>query len=89
MSINLPNRIALSAAALLAAAPMPAFAYMGPGLGLGAIGTALGVVGAILLGLFSILWYPLKRIVRRIRGAQPQRRRIHAPAPARVRRSER
>jgi hypothetical protein len=66
-----PRTIAAAAAILmLAMTPAPALAYMGPGLGLGAIGTALGLVGAVLLGLFSVLWYPCKRLVRRLRRRQ-------------------
>jgi hypothetical protein len=53
-------------ALLVLIVPAPAWAYMGPGLGMGAVMTSLGVVGAILLGLFSILWYPAKRLIRRI-----------------------
>jgi hypothetical protein len=70
MQLN-PRTISAAAAILmLAMTPAPALAYMGPGLGLGAIGTALGLVGAVLLGLFSVLWYPCKRLVRRLRRRQ-------------------
>lgn len=65
LKISLP----LFAAVMMAAMPTPALAYMGPGIGLGAITTSLGILGAILLGLISILWYPLKRLVRRMRGS--------------------
>jgi hypothetical protein len=41
---------------------------MGPGIGLGAASTALSILGALVLGLISILWYPAKRLVRRLRG---------------------
>lgn len=51
------------------AAPLPALAYTGPGLGLGAIGVALGVIGSIFLGIFSLVWYPVKRMLRRRRGS--------------------
>jgi hypothetical protein len=60
-------------ALLVLIVPAPAWAYMGPGLGMGAVMTSLGVVGAILLGLFSILWYPAKRLIRRI-GRRSARR---------------
>lgn len=40
-------------------------AYVGPGLGAGAVGAVVGVVGAILLALFSIVYYPIKRVLRR------------------------
>jgi hypothetical protein len=48
--------------------PAPAFAYMGPGIGVGAIGAALGIVVSLLLVLISLVWYPLKRLGRRMRG---------------------
>ncbi|MBC9032969.1 hypothetical protein IAG41_11240 [Sphingomonas sp. JC676] len=58
-------------AALLAlAAPGVALAYTGPGLGLGAIGVALGLIGSLLLAILSVLWYPVKRLVRRVRGGR-------------------
>lgn len=68
--------IASLAAIALMATTVPAQAYVGPGLGLGAISTALGVVGAILLGIVSFVWYPVKRLIR---GA---RRKQAAPAQA-------
>lgn len=58
---------------LAIAVPAPAYAYMGPGLGLGAVMTSLSVVGAILLGLISILWYPAKRAVRHIATRKTRR----------------
>ena len=56
------------AAVLLALTAAPALAYTGPGLGLGAIGSALGIFAALLLMLLSIVWYPMKRLLRRMRG---------------------
>lgn len=44
---------------------MPVFAYVGPGLGAGVIGVILGVLGSILLALFAIFWYPIKRLFKR------------------------
>jgi hypothetical protein len=46
----------------MALAAGPAHAYLGPGLGLGIIGTIIGVVAAIVLTLFGLVWYPLKRM---------------------------
>lgn len=40
-------------------------AYVGPGLGLGAIGAVLGVVLSVVLALFAIFWYPLKRLFKK------------------------
>ena len=56
-----------TAVALALSAAAPGYAYLGPGVGLGAIGVALGVVGSIVLGIFSVLWYPFKRLIRRLR----------------------
>lgn len=50
----------------MAAVAMSAQAYVGPGLGVGAIGAVLGVMFSILLGVFAIVWYPLKRLFKRI-----------------------
>jgi hypothetical protein len=55
-----------SAVLVAFSAAAPAHAYLGPGVGLGAIGTALGVIGSIVLGLFTVVWYPLKRLIRKL-----------------------
>ncbi len=77
--IKAQSACGLLAVALLAFNAAPALAYMGPGLGLGAIGTALGVLAALLLALLSIVWYPMKRLLRRMRedkAAQPAARKL-------------
>lgn len=55
---------------LLFIAPFPAYAYIGPGLGLGAIAAVLGVLLSIFLALVAILWYPIKRLIKGIRGKE-------------------
>lgn len=45
----------------------PALAYVGPGSGLGAIAVAFGIAGTLLLSLVSFIWYPVKRLYRRLR----------------------
>ena len=62
--------LALAAACLLAT-PSAAHAYMGPGLGLGAVGVAFGIIGSILLGIVSVVWYPFKRLIRRFKRKPP------------------
>ena len=42
----------------------PVVAYIGPGMGGGIIAAVLGVVGALLLALFGILYYPIKRMLK-------------------------
>ena len=47
--------------------PANAFAYIGPGLGVGAIGVVLGILGSIALALVAIIWYPIKRLFRKLK----------------------
>lgn len=39
----------------------PVFAYIGPGMGGGVIAAIIGVISALFLGLFGVLYYPIKR----------------------------
>ena len=41
---------------------MTAHAYVGPGLGLGAVGAIVGVIFSVILAIIGIFWYPLKRL---------------------------
>lgn len=59
----------IAAMVLLPAAP--AEAYVGPGLGAGTLAVVLGIIGSIFLALFAILWYPLKRMLKK-RNAAPK-----------------
>ncbi|WOH39211.1 hypothetical protein RI844_08300 [Thalassotalea fonticola] len=52
----------------LIAMSLPAYGYVGPGSGLSAIGTVIAFLGAIILMFFGLLWYPMKKIYRRIKG---------------------
>ena len=44
---------------------MSAHAYVGPGLGLGAVGALLGAIAAIFLGVAGLVWYPVKRLLKK------------------------
>lgn len=48
--------------------PQVVLAYIGPGLAGGAISAILGVLGAILMLLVGVIWYPLKRVIRHFRS---------------------
>lgn len=48
--------------------PFALNAYVGPGLGLGAIGAILGIILSIILAILGIFWYPIKRFMKKIRG---------------------
>lgn len=52
----------------------PALAYTGPGLGFGAVASAFGIIGSLLLILLSFIWFPIKRLIRKIRGPSAEGR---------------
>ena len=56
-------RLLLIVALLLGASS--ASAYVGPGLGLGVIGVIFGAILAVILAFLGILWYPIKRLLKR------------------------
>jgi hypothetical protein len=64
-------RVALFLIGLLAAAP--ALAYMGPGAGLGMLGSLVAVLGALLVALLGLVILPLRIIMKK-------RRKGHAAA---------
>ncbi len=45
--------------------PHSAFAYIGPGAGLSAIGAFLAVFVGIIVAIFGFLWYPIKRFLKK------------------------
>lgn len=45
-------------------------AYVGPGLGAGTIGVILGFLASIVLALFALLWYPIKRFLKKKKSKQ-------------------
>jgi hypothetical protein len=47
--------------------PLPACAYVGPGLGLGVLGVLLGILFSVFLAIFGIFWYPIKRLLAKFR----------------------
>lgn len=57
----------------------PAQAYIGPGAGAGAIAVVLGVLGAIAMAFFAILWYPIKRMMKKRKAAKTARTEAEGP----------
>jgi hypothetical protein len=47
--------------------PLDAFAYIGPGLGIGTIGVVFGVLFSIIMAFFAIIWYPIKRLLKKFK----------------------
>jgi hypothetical protein len=54
----------LFATLILALQPIAAMAYIGPGVGAGAIAAVLGVLGSIVLAIVAVLYYPIKRMLK-------------------------
>lgn len=59
--------LAFFLAALLASSP--AAAYMGPGAGLGMIGSLFAVVGAVIIAVLGIIVLPVRMIMKKRRKA--------------------
>ena len=59
-------------ALLMCCIPSTVAAYIGPGLGLGAIGTVLGIFAAIILAIIGVVWYPLKRFLKKRKSEASQ-----------------
>ena len=54
--------------------PSLAHAYLGPGVGGGVIVAAIGVVVAIFAGIFGLLWFPIKRFLKKRRNAKQEKK---------------
>ena len=67
----------------LGLAPSAAFAYVGPGSGITAIGAALALVGSIVLAIVGFVWYPLKRLLQSRRRTRQTAERASADAAVR------
>lgn len=65
-------KASLAAALLLAAMAGSAEAYVGPGAGLSAIGSLVALVGAVVVAMFGFVWFPVKRLLKNMRKAEPQ-----------------
>lgn len=61
------RRSCLAALGCLVASP--AAAYIGPGVGAGAVAAVLGVLGSIFLVIVAIVYYPVKRMLKRRKAA--------------------
>ena len=57
---------------LLTVFPDVGNAYVGPGLGAGTIGVILGIIGSIFIAIFAIVWYPLKRLLKKNKQKKPE-----------------
>ena len=49
------------------------FAYLGPGMGGGVIAATLGIVVAIFAALFGLIWFPVKRLLKKQKERKQQK----------------
>jgi type VI protein secretion system component VasK len=75
------NLVPLGVVALLLASPSVALAYIGPGAGITAIGTAIALLGAIVLAIVGFVWYPLKRLRAKLRDKRNREQGDQAARP--------
>ena len=54
-------------ALLIVLHPQAAEAYVGPGAGVSAIGAFLAVMVGIVVAIFGFIWYPVKRLIRKMK----------------------
>tara|TARA_B100002052_G_C15839651_1_gene579540 strand:+ start:463 stop:723 length:261 start_codon:yes stop_codon:yes gene_type:complete len=56
--------------------PTSSFAYLGPGMGGGILAATVGIVIAIFAALFGILWFPIKRLIKKKKAQQEEHQKI-------------
>ena len=56
--------------------PQISFAYIGPGLAISSVLIALGIVGSLLLAVLAILYYPIKRLIKKVKLKKTKRNKI-------------
>jgi hypothetical protein len=68
MYIRFKTIVAYLAVISLLTYPPLASAYIGPGLGSGAVVAVLGTVLGFLMLVVGVIWYPIKKLIRRLRA---------------------
>ena len=48
------------------------FAYLGPGIGGGVLAATIGIIVAIFAALFGLIWFPLKRLIKKRKKKEQQ-----------------
>lgn len=59
----------LLALLLILLAPVSAFAYIGPGAGISVLGSLLGILGTIVVAIGAILFWPVRKLLKRRKAA--------------------
>ena len=61
--------VCVTVAGALLMGATPAFAYVGPGAGLSALGAFLALILGVILAFVGFIWYPVKRFLRKGKAA--------------------
>ncbi len=56
----------------------PCFAYIGPGMGGGVIAAIFGIIAAFFVGLWGILYYPIKRALKNRKNKKNKIKKINS-----------
>ena len=51
--------------------PVSANAYIGPGMGAGALATIIGVITSLFLAIVAVVYYPIKRLIKKLKSSKP------------------
>ena len=65
---NCLKKISFVTLLLLIACPITASAYIGPGLGMGALASVLGILAGLIMLLIGVVWYPIKKLILRLKS---------------------
>ena len=67
------NRLIIVAVCILLLFPMSVMAYLGPGAAVSSIGALLAAIAGIIVAIFGFLWYPIRRLIRRLKQKRNDR----------------
>lgn len=70
----LPTVLAAATAGAVGLGALPALAYIGPGAGLSLLGALWGVLAAVLAAMAFLLFWPLRRYLRRQKSLRTEPR---------------
>lgn len=71
MNLNNNIKVLLKGTFILCLLFQYAWSYVGPGAGLTAVGTALGLIVAVILLLIGFVWFPLKKLFGKKKETEP------------------
>jgi membrane protein implicated in regulation of membrane protease activity len=61
------NWLIIIAVCILLIFPVSVMAYLGPGAAVSSIGALLAAIAGIIVAILGFLWYPIRRLIRRLK----------------------